>query len=253
MIKELNEPHASRTTPDSTPSASRNGYSSLQLYLEEISPWSRVSATEEKRLLSRCRQGDLSSRTALILSHLKWVVAIARSFRSHSAHLLELTSEGNIALIQSLDSFEAKSNARLATYAYPRVRGAMIQAIHRINRVVRIPDYQLRKQNAQGKSSTRSRCNPALQNSIEDQRAPLPIESIPAPETESAGTQLNPEIDYYLSQLNPHEQYLLQLRFGLQGQKPHTLSAIGKISGVTHEAVRQRLEKTLQRLREIPT
>ena len=57
-------------------------------------------------------------------------------------------------------------------------------------------------------------------------------------------------MDSLLAALNPREQLILKLRFGLDGQPRHSLSQIGEILAVSKERVRQLQDRALRKLRD---
>jgi RNA polymerase primary sigma factor len=55
-----------------------------------------------------------------------------------------------------------------------------------------------------------------------------------------------------LSALNERERHVIELRYGLNGQRPRTLEEVGRTFGVTRERVRQIETMTLRRLEQLP-
>jgi RNA polymerase primary sigma factor len=64
-------------------------------------------------------------------------------------------------------------------------------------------------------------------------------------------TMLQEQIGDLLNTLSPREKKILELRFGLKGNKPHTLNEIGDILNITRERVRQLEARSLKKLREL--
>jgi RNA polymerase primary sigma factor len=73
--------------------------------------------------------------------------------------------------------------------------------------------------------------------------------SSPAPEESVTGTILEENVQEVLEELPAREVRVLQLRFGLWGERVHTLHEAGKRMGVTRERVRQIQASALKRLR----
>jgi RNA polymerase primary sigma factor len=71
-----------------------------------------------------------------------------------------------------------------------------------------------------------------------------------APEPDREAGESSESVDSLLTALTPREQFILKLRFGLDGQPRHSLSQIGAILAVSKERVRQIQERALDKLRE---
>lgn len=81
-------------------------------------------------LARRMETGDQEARAILILAHMPLVCSIARRIcRVYGCWELypDLVQEGAIALIRAVDKFDYRRGVRLATFAYPRIEGAMLR------------------------------------------------------------------------------------------------------------------------------
>ena len=76
----------------------------------------------------------------------------------------------------------------------------------------------------------------------------LPDEHTPQPAEETARTMLHEQMEAVLKRLTPREERVLRLRFGLEGDRVHTLEEVGQILNVTRERVRQIEHKALRKL-----
>jgi len=71
-----------------------------------------------------------------------------------------------------------------------------------------------------------------------------------SPSTQAARTLLKSRLEEILVDLNPREQKILSMRFGLDDGITHTLEEVGQVFGVTRERIRQIEAKSLERIRE---
>jgi len=99
-------------------------------YLEEIGKASLLSREEELEVARRVRRGDPEAREKLISSNLRFVVTIAGKYKNRGLSFLDLVSEGNVGLIDAVDTFDPDRGFRLITHAAWRIRrsiGAVIR------------------------------------------------------------------------------------------------------------------------------
>src|SRR5689334_24525789 len=81
-----------------------------------------------------------ANRQALLVSHVGLVHHVARQLArrlSTEAQLDELVSAGSLGLIQAVDSFDPKRGLAFSTYAVPRIRGAILDELRRLDHVSR--------------------------------------------------------------------------------------------------------------------
>lgn len=97
-----------------------------------------LSIEEERDLALRCRAGDRKAERLLVLSHLRMVARIARTYRRFGAPLPDLMQEGTIGLIQAIRRFDPQRDNRLSTYAMWWIRAAMQEHVVRSWSLVRL-------------------------------------------------------------------------------------------------------------------
>ncbi len=75
---------------------------SLEAYISSVNGISMLSAEEEKSLAERLQnEGDLAAAKQLIMSHLRFVVHIARGYSGYGLPQADLIQEGNIGLMKA--------------------------------------------------------------------------------------------------------------------------------------------------------
>jgi RNA polymerase sigma-32 factor len=106
--------------------------SGVTLYAEEIRRVPTLEPHEEYMLAKRWREhGDHEAAHRLVNSHLRLVASIAKGYRGYGLPISELTSEGNVGLMQAIKRFEPDKGFRLATYATWWIKAAIQEYILR--------------------------------------------------------------------------------------------------------------------------
>jgi RNA polymerase primary sigma factor len=117
---------------------------SLETYLHQINLTPLLTPQEEKQLAILMRKGDEAARKRFIESNLRFVVKIAKSYRSFSMSLLDLIQEGNIGLIDAVERFNPNLGYRFSTFSAYWIRQAIQRAIAKKARMIRLPVRKFR-------------------------------------------------------------------------------------------------------------
>ena len=92
--------------------------SDLAAYLKMINSFPMLSAEEEHDLAVKFHEtGDKRSAYRLVMSHMRFVVHIAKGYLGYGLPLKDLIQEGAIGLMQAIKRFNPSNGVRLATYA----------------------------------------------------------------------------------------------------------------------------------------
>ncbi|GIX31616.1 MAG: RNA polymerase sigma factor RpoH [Porticoccaceae bacterium] len=98
-----------------------------------------LSAEEEKALAERLfYQNDLEAARILVLSHLRFVVHIARSYAGYGLPLADLIQEGNVGLMKAVRRFDPRRGVRLISFAVHWIRAEIHEFILRNWRIVKV-------------------------------------------------------------------------------------------------------------------
>jgi len=112
---------------------------SLDAYLERVSRIPVLSREEEHALAERFRsQGDLEAARQLVLSHLRFVVHIARGYSGYGLPVGDLIQEGNVGLMKAVKRFDPALNVRLVSFAVHWIRAEIHEYVLRNWRLVKI-------------------------------------------------------------------------------------------------------------------
>lgn len=112
---------------------------SVDLYLQEVTKYSMVSAEEEVQLSMQIRQGDERALQKLVEANLRFVISVAKQYQNQGLSLADLINEGNIGLIKAAGKFDETRGFKFISYAVWWIRQGIIQAISNHTRIVRLP------------------------------------------------------------------------------------------------------------------
>jgi len=112
---------------------------SIDAYLDRVSRIPVLSREEELDLAARFRHdGDLDAARQLVLSHLRFVVHIARGYSGYGLPVGDLIQEGNIGLMKAVKRFDPTVGVRLVSFAVHWIRAEIHEYVLRNWRLVKI-------------------------------------------------------------------------------------------------------------------
>src|SRR5438552_8295646 len=261
---------------------------SLRLYLREIGKVPLLTADQEVYLAKRIERGDMSAKTQMIEATLRLVVSIAKSYLGRGLSFLDLIQEGSLGLIRAVEKFDYRKGYKFSTYATWWIRQAVTRAIADKARTIRIPVHMVEKLNKVvhierqlvqrlGREPRPDEIAVELEITTEEVREILRMAQHPvslekpigeeeeselgdfvqdelaeSPDEQASLSLRREDIEKALESLPERERKVIELRFGLQGQQPCTLEAVGRAFGVTRERIRQIENNTLKKLESLP-
>jgi RNA polymerase sigma-32 factor len=112
---------------------------SLEAYVERVSRIPVLTREEELALARRLQEGgDLDAARQLVLSHLRFVVHIARGYGGYGLPMGDLIQEGNIGLMKAVKRFDPGVGVRLVSFAVHWIRAEIHEYVLRNWRLVKI-------------------------------------------------------------------------------------------------------------------
>ena len=235
------------------------------------------------RLKNLIHVGD-EARKKMIAANLRLVVKIAQEYSNYGMPFLDLISEGNLGLIKAIERFDPKKGAKLSTYGAWWIKQSVRRALSDQGKTIRLPVHlsdkiaKLRRLTLQlneelGREPTdeelaeelnvstskvvRLRSSgmqtASLNTKIGEEGASelgelISDESARMPDELFANIELTQEMLKLLKHLDPREQMILQMRYGLNGKKAMTLEEVGEKFKVTRERIRQLQNISLKKL-----
>ena len=112
---------------------------SLEGYIQAVNSIPVLSAEEERELAMRLQQGgDLEAARQLVMSHLRFVVHVAKSYSGYGLPQADLVQEGNIGLMKAVKRFDPSVGVRLVSFAVHWIKAEIHEYVLRNWRMVKV-------------------------------------------------------------------------------------------------------------------
>jgi len=259
---------------------------SLELYLREIGSKETLSSEEEAALAKRIRAGEQEALNELTEANLRFVVSIAKQYANQGVALEDLINEGNVGLIRAAKGFDESKGCRFITYAVWWIRQAILQALAEQSRIVRLPLNRVgelykmgRAARELGHSLGRNPSTNEIADELDVSRGDVegmmsihsthlsldsPVyegsdktfqemisddEDVP-PDEAVVQTAMKRSVASMLDILDQRERTIIQLFFGINTDRRHTLAEIGRTMGISRERVRQLKNRAISKLND---
>jgi RNA polymerase primary sigma factor len=259
------------------------------IYFEQASEAPLLSREEEKDLAvkiakwsknksncsSHARRVGKAAKERMIASNLRLVITIAQKYENMGVDLMDLISEGNMGLVESVERYDPNKNVKFSTYAALWIKNHIRKCLCNQSRTIRIPipvfeekskilkyknnfikkynrepsfaEIKKRFKFSKAKLTRLLQCGgpPSSLNMTINDDSETTLENIiqdsiaKNPATEAELKDLSKAINNVLNKLNKREKYIIIRRFGLNNFEKETLDAIGKRYKLSRERIRQ--------------
>ena len=258
---------------------------SINKYLDEIAKIKLITAEEEVSLARRIHKGDLEARDCLINANLRFVISVAKQYQNRGLSLADLINEGNLGLIEAAQRFDETRGFKFISYAVWWIRQAIIYAVAKHTRIVRLPLNRINHINKIKKSIADleqkyereptileitqsleltptdvtvaikntglhiSMDTPFVQGEEWNMHDVLLNEDESTPDKELLMDSLRKDVERALNKLTPREADIIRFYFGLNGRHAHTLTEISEEFNLTIERIRQIKAKSINKIK----
>ncbi len=193
-----------------------------------------LTAEEERALLARLPEDGERIRQILIERNLRLVVFIARKFENTGVMLEDLISIGTIGLIKAVNTFDPEKKIKLATYASRCIENEVLMFLRRHSRTkLEVSLDEPLRTDWDG--------NELLLSDVLGTEADMVSRGM----EEDAEKQM---LFSALRRLNPREQQIMTLRYGLSGREEMTQKEVADVLGISQSYISRLEKRILQRL-----
>lgn len=203
--------------------------SSNQLFPEPL------TIEEEKQYLQKLKDGDEEARNILIERNLRLVAHVCKKYSSTKVEQDDLISIGTIGLIKGINSFEPTKNVKLSTYVSRCIDNEILMHLRATKKIG--AEVSLEDPIGKDKDDNTVTLQDVLENS---------------------GRNIEDEVDLKMKikklyekiklVLKDREKLIIEMRFGLNGQKPKTQNQIAEMMGISRSYVSRIETKAIGKL-----
>lgn len=262
---------------------------SLEAYMHSVNQIPLLTLEEEQDLTNRLyKQDDLAAARQLVLSHLRYVVRVAKGYSGYGLPLADLVQEGNVGLMKAVRRFNPEMGVRLVTFAMHWIKAEIHEFVLRNWRIVKVATTKAQRKLFFNLRSLKKNLGWMTQQEVDEVAKDLGVKAKtvrememrlassdasfdpqddsedsfapaayledhsfnPAQQMESSdwSTQSSDTIHQALEQLDERSQDIIRKRW-LDEDKP-TLHDLAKEYGVSAERIRQLEKNAMSKLRK---
>ena len=191
-----------------------------------------LTKAEEEIIMDRIRSGDEKAREPLIVHNLRLVVYIAKKFENSNVNIEDLISIGTIGLIKAVNTYSPDRNIKLATYASRCIENEILMFLRKT-----------------GQSKFEVSIEEPLSTDWDGNE--LLLSDVLGSDADAVSADIEQEVEVNqllaaVSKLNTRDAMIMELRFGLNGNREHTQKQVADLLGISQSYI-SRLEKRILR------
>jgi RNA polymerase primary sigma factor len=222
----------------------------------------------------------------LVSANLRLVVSVAKRYINRGLSLPDLVQEGNTGLMRAADKFQYTRGFKFSTYAIWWIQQAILRALADFSRTIRLPAHAVediqkvhaatsalaqetgRTPSLEAAAEEAGLSHSAVRSLMKFSRRPVSLDEplaegeqdsvrelvgdtrSPSPGLSTWKETVRERLDRLLDTLNPREQEILRIRYGIDGRVPCTLEQLGRKFHLSRERIRQLERQAILKLKQ---
>lgn len=214
----------------------------VKVYYDDLKKYKPLTKAKERRLLKKCKKGNLKAKNEILEANLRFVFDIAKHYTGRGVPISELISDGNMGLLRAIEKFDESKDVKFISYAVWWIRQAMLESIKKRNAI----NFVEIEPNTDNDASMDKKL-------IEDDEDDVSFNNDFSNENDEKSREVTENqkniITSLIGTLSDRERDIIENYYGLNSNKELTLSEIGKKYNLSSERVRQIKLVSLRKLR----
>lgn len=214
----------------------------VRVYYDDLKKYKPLTKAKERRLLKKCKKGNLKAKNEILEANLRFVFDIAKHYTGRGVPISELISDGNMGLLKAIDKFDESKDVKFISYAVWWIRQSMLESIKKRNAI----NFVEIEPNTD---------NDALMDKklIEDDEDEVSFNNDFSNENDEKSREVTENqrniITSLIGTLSDRERDIVENYYGINDKKELTLTDIGKKYNLSSERVRQIKLNAIRKLR----